>query len=92
VKRLQDVWMSGDAAGLDALIHEKSSTPDAITRGMLEDRNPHMADVAEQHLKGKEIAFMVVGAAHMVGAEGVVKLLEKRGYKVEQVALAAQAR
>jgi uncharacterized protein YbaP (TraB family) len=33
---------------------------------------------------------MVVGAAHMVGAEGVVKLLEKRGYKVEQVVLAAR--
>jgi len=27
-----------------------------------------------------------------VGAEGVVKLLEKRGYKVEQVALAPPAR
>jgi uncharacterized protein YbaP (TraB family) len=92
VKRIQDVWMAGDPVALDALIHEKSSTPDEITRGMLEDRNPHMADVAEQHLKGKETAFMVVGAAHMVGAEGVVKLLEKRGYKVEQVTLALPAR
>ena len=45
VKRLQDVWMSGDAAGLDALIHEKSSTPDAITRGMLEDRVSSMREV-----------------------------------------------
>ncbi|MEO8371056.1 MAG: TraB/GumN family protein [Candidatus Solibacter sp.] len=92
VKKIQDLWISGDAAGLDAMIHEKSSTPESITRGMLEDRNPHMADVAEQHLKGKETAFMVVGAAHMVGAEGVVKLLEKRGYKVERVALATPAR
>ena len=92
VKKIQELWMSGDAAGLDAMIHEKSSTPEEITRGMLEDRNPHMADVAEQYLKGKETGFMVVGAAHMVGAEGVVKLLEKRGYKVEQVALAPPAR
>jgi uncharacterized protein len=92
VKKIEDVWISGDAAALDALIHEKSSVPEAITRSMLEDRNPHMADIAEQHLKSKETAFMVVGAAHMVGAEGVVKLLEKRGYKVEQVALAPAVR
>jgi len=92
VKKIQEIWMAGDAAALDALIHENSSVPEAITRGMLEDRNPHMADVAEQYLKGKETAFMVVGAAHMVGAEGVVKLLEKRGYKVEQIALAPQVR
>jgi len=90
VKKIQDVWMAGDAAALDAMIHEKSSTPEVVMRGMLEDRNPHMADVAEQALKGGETAFMVVGAAHMVGAEGVVKLLEKRGYKVELVPLAAR--
>ena len=47
----------------------------------------HMADVAEQFLKGKEQAFLVVGAAHLVGKEGVVTILVKRGYKVEQVPL-----
>ena len=51
-----------------------------------------MADVAEQFLKGKEQAFLVVGAAHMVGKDGVVSLLQKRGYKVEQVALRSDHR
>ena len=88
IKQLQDAWMSGDVRRLDDMIHEKSDVPEEITRGMLENRNPHMADVAEQYLKGKDPAMIVVGAAHMVGAEGVIKLLEKRGYKVEQVALA----
>jgi uncharacterized protein len=87
LKRLQDAWSAGDAARLDALIRETSRTPEAVTRAMLTDRNPHMADVAEQFLKGKEPAFLVVGAAHMVGKDGVVSLLEKRGYKVEQVAI-----
>ena len=54
---------------------------------MLQDRNLRMADAAEQFLKGKEAAFVVVGAAHMVGRDGVISILEKRGYKVEQVAL-----
>ena len=50
-----------------------------------------MADVAEQFLKGKEPAFVVVGAAHMVGQDGVVRILQKRGYKVEQVPIAPLA-
>src|SRR5262249_23477331 len=87
LKRLQDAWSAGDAAQLDALIRETSRTPEAVTRAMLTDRKPHMTDVAEEVFEGKEPAFLVVGAAHMVGKDGVVNLLEKRGYKVEQVVL-----
>ena len=47
----------------------------------------HMADAAEQFLKGKEPAFLVVGAAHLVGKDGVAAILAQRGYKVEQVTL-----
>jgi uncharacterized protein YbaP (TraB family) len=87
LKRMRDAWSSGDADGLDAITRESSKTPEKISRAILQDRNPHMADAAEQFLKGKEQAFLIVGAAHMVGKEGIVALLEKRGYKVEQVAL-----
>ena len=87
LKRMQDAWASGDADKLDAITREATHTPPEITRALLEDRNPHMADVAEQFLKGKEQAFLVVGAAHMVGKDGLAAILAKRGYKVEQVAL-----
>jgi uncharacterized protein YbaP (TraB family) len=60
---------------------------DAVQRAMVPDRNVHMADVAEQFLKGREQAFMVVGSAHVGGDQGIVHLLELRGYKAEQVAV-----
>lgn len=85
VKRIQELWLSGDAEGLDRLTRETLRGPEQVTRALLQDRNPHMADVVEQFLKGKEQAFVVVGAAHLVGKDGVVRILEKRGYKVEQV-------
>jgi uncharacterized protein YbaP (TraB family) len=88
-KKLVDLWMSGDASGVDAIIGDGSDLPE-IRKPMLQDRNPHMADVAEQYLKKNVQAFLVVGAAHMVGEDGVVALLEKRGYKIQQVALAKQ--
>lgn len=87
IKRLRASWASGDMEKMDSQIRESSRTPEEISKKLLADRNPHMADVAEQFLKGKEQAFMVVGAAHMVGKDGVVSILQKRGYKVEQVAL-----
>jgi uncharacterized protein YbaP (TraB family) len=87
LKRMRDAWSAGDAAKLDAITRENTKTPEKISRAILQDRNPHMADVAEQFLKGKEQTFLIVGAAHLVGDEGVVALLQKRGYKVEQVPL-----
>jgi uncharacterized protein YbaP (TraB family) len=87
LKRMRDAWNSGDAARLDAITRENTKTPEKISRAILQDRNPHMANVAEQFLKGKEQTFLIVGAAHLVGDEGVVAMLQKRGYKVEQVAL-----
>jgi len=87
LKRLREAWSSGDADKLDAVTRESTKTPEKITRALLQDRNPHMADAAEKFLKGKEQAFVIVGAAHMVGKDGVVAELKKRGYKVEQVTL-----
>ncbi|MCL1858960.1 MAG: TraB/GumN family protein [Oscillospiraceae bacterium] len=35
--------------------------------------------------EGEDDYFVVVGAAHMVGRDGIVKLLIKAGYKVERI-------
>jgi len=90
IKQIQDAWISGDAERIDRMQREKSSVPEEVTKALLQGRNPHMADVAEQFLKGKDTGFMVVGAAHMVGANGVVRIHQQRGYKVEQVPIAAR--
>ena len=87
-KRTEDAWIAGRRRQVDKLIAEKArAVRRRCERAMLQDRNPHMADAAEQFLKGKEVGFVVVGAAHLVGKDGVFAILEKRGYKVEQVAL-----
>ncbi len=87
VKRLKDLWLSGDSEKLGGLMSD-GFFGDAQTRKVLvQDRNPHMADIAEQFLNQGEAAFVVVGAAHLVGEEGVVRILEKRGYKLEQLAI-----
>jgi uncharacterized protein len=87
-KRTEEIWMSGDADLLDRTLREAmSKDPIEVVEANLEERNPHMADVVERFLKGQDPAFVVVGTGHMVGQIGLVKLLEKRGYQVEQVAI-----
>jgi len=52
---------------------------------MITDRNINMADKAKQYLSQGKDVFYVVGAMHMVGKNGIVKLLTDAGYKVEPV-------
>jgi uncharacterized protein len=39
----------------------------------------------EGYLKSKTGYFVVVGAGHLVGEKGIITLLQKKGYKVEQL-------
>ena len=87
MKQVREAWLSGDADTVDKLLSESSRVPEHVKKAMLADRNLHMADVADQFLKGKEQVFVVVGAAHFVGKDGVVAILKNRGYKLEQVSL-----
>ncbi len=76
--------LSGDADKLERILEEES-TPKSFYKRLVEDRNLSMAAHVEDYLKGREQCFVVVGAGHLVGSKGIVKLLEGKGYHVERV-------
>jgi uncharacterized protein YbaP (TraB family) len=84
-KQLQSFWLDGDAEKLDAYLCSSMQGDPEYAKRIFSDRNRRMADRAEQCLNNGERCFVVVGAGHMVGKDGVVRLLQERGYKVEQV-------
>lgn len=49
---------------------------------LIVDRNDKWVRNIEGYLNGSGNTMVVVGAAHLVGADGLVNLLRKRGYKV----------
>ena len=55
-----------------------------IRERLLVERNRNWIPHIEKCLKSDEKCFVVVGAAHLVGPDSVVDLLQKAGYKVEQ--------
>jgi uncharacterized protein YbaP (TraB family) len=86
--KLATFWSEGAADKIDELTKadeaEDSADEKALSRRLREERNPHMTDRLEKCLHSSESCFMVVGAAHAVGSQGIVKQLQARGYRVEQ--------
>jgi uncharacterized protein YbaP (TraB family) len=82
---LVNAWYTGDQAALDKLMdgNFRNEYPD-LYKKLLVDRNATWMPKLTELLKGNETVFVAVGAGHLVGPDGIVALLQKAGYKVEQ--------
>ena len=52
---------------------------------MMDARNEIMANQVKNYLKQYKNTFFAVGAAHMDGPTGVIRLLRDAGYTVEEI-------
>lgn len=94
-KRLNDefdMWCKGDAAALEQIEVSplRQATENSWQHVQYDNfviRNKHMADKVIQQLKMDETTFALLGAAHIVGEEGVITLLKEMGYTVDLVSL-----
>jgi uncharacterized protein YbaP (TraB family) len=82
--KLLQAWKTGDAAQLEKLLNEAMKESPAIYKRMLADRNQNWIPKIEELARGKKNAVVIVGAAHLVGKDGVVELLRKKGATVTQ--------
>jgi uncharacterized protein YbaP (TraB family) len=82
-----DYWANGDASKLETLIQTELNNPEFAELGnkLFYQRNKTMADKIDGFLKESKPVFVVVGAGHLVGEKGMVKLLQDKGYQVEQI-------
>ncbi len=79
-------WEDGDVAGLSAMISNPESIggEDAYDR-LLTQRNSNWVPEIEAILDEPGTKLVAVGAAHLVGPDSVLKMLEKKGHKIEVV-------
>jgi len=79
-------WRTGDTLGMARLVQNDNEDP-RFTRfyeRLYTERNQRMADKVERFLKQGQNVFVVIGSAHLVGDDNVLKLLRQKGYRVEQ--------
>ncbi len=80
------IWKAGDMKGLEGLIglNTPGRGDSPVLRRLFFERNEKMAAQVEEFLKKGEKAFVVVGAGHLVGKQGLIEILRAKGYQVEQ--------
>lgn len=86
--KMVNYWRNGDAAGLDDFLQSQigdTAEMEAFYRKLLDDRNVAMADSVAVWLDQDTDVFMVVGAGHFAGRQGIISLLEDKGLEVSQV-------
>jgi uncharacterized protein YbaP (TraB family) len=77
-------WARGDARTVDRLANSAFKGHDAARRLFLDDRNTAWVKKLKPWLDREDkVFFVTVGAAHLVGRQGVPALLKKAGYRVE---------
>jgi uncharacterized protein YbaP (TraB family) len=85
LEALVGAWRAGDEAEIGRLLREGMPADSALSRALIEDRNIKMAARIARSMQDGRMRFVVVGAAHLIGPEGIPALLAKRGYRVRQL-------
>jgi uncharacterized protein YbaP (TraB family) len=80
-------WRKGDEAKMEELFIKELKTYPKLYQTFIVDRNNKWMSSIEGYLNDKGNTMVVVGTAHLVGPDGLVSLLSKRGYKVVKLGL-----
>ena len=79
-------WRAGDSEALRTLfVDDMLERAPAVYDSLLRQRNLRWIPQIEAMFGDPEIEFVLVGAAHLVGADGIVELLRARGYVVSKL-------
>ena len=81
-------WESGNQDDLAAAMQLDKLAQSPFEAKLLTDRNKAWADALAKRLAQTGTSFVSVGAAHMLGPQGVPALLAQMGYKVTRVQIA----
>ena len=84
VKEIAQAWTFGNVAQMEKLTMSMRDEAPELYQRLLVERNHNWVPHVETCLKQKAGCFIVVGAAHLIGPDGLPTLLTKKGYKVIQ--------
>ena len=84
VTDLAQQWAAGDVKSLEKSLLESFAGSRELYDRLLVERNRNWVTHVDTCLQQNAGCFIVVGAAHLVGPDGLPTLLAKKGYKVTQ--------
>ena len=84
VRALAGAWKAGDAPTVERFVLEDLQQDPEMYQRLLVERNRNWMPKIEALFNRSGHAFIVVGAAHLVGPDGLIAMLRAKGYTVEQ--------
>lgn len=85
VARLQQAWRSGDADTVWQVLAEQFRDVPSLEELQVNARNRNWIVKIVRFIRSGKTYFVVVGAGHMGGPQGLLALLHARGCKIEQL-------
>lgn len=82
LKEYLAAWRKGDELKMEGLFINGLKFYPKLYQTIVVDRNNRWLGDIKKFLNSSENTMVVVGAAHLVGPDGLVSLLRKQGYKV----------
>jgi uncharacterized protein YbaP (TraB family) len=83
--KLVSAWRTGDVPGVEQLVLSELKQEPQLYQRLLVDRNKTWLPKIEALFPRRGHALVIVGAAHLVGPDGVVAMLKAKGYTVQQL-------
>jgi uncharacterized protein YbaP (TraB family) len=82
---LMKAWRRGDPETATRMVLDGFRDYPSLGNRILTARNHNWIPKIENYIRSGQTYFVVAGAAHFGGPEGVLALLRQRGYKIEQM-------
>jgi uncharacterized protein len=83
--KLIEAWRTGDSATVEGIVLKDLQKEPQLYQRLLVDRNKNWLPKLDALFSRKGRAMVVVGAAHLVGPDGLLAMLRAKGYKIEQL-------
>jgi uncharacterized protein YbaP (TraB family) len=85
ISKMAEAWKSGDVPMIERITLADLKADPAVYQRFLVERNRNWMPKLEALFNRRGHAFVVVGAAHLIGPDGLLAMLKARGYSVEQM-------
>jgi uncharacterized protein len=84
INQIVQAWLKGDSDSLEALLLAGMKEYPEVHEKIIVDRNRRWVPQIEKIFAQGDGGMVVVGAAHLIGKDGVIEMLKARGYRLEQ--------
>jgi uncharacterized protein YbaP (TraB family) len=81
---LISAWQRGDAPAMEQLMLQSFQGNNAAYASLITERNRNWMPQLEACFRRPSPCFVIVGAAHVIGPDGLLAMLRQKGYKIEQ--------